>query len=84
MAWTEDRKRDMFAANVTGTFTILEATVKAGIRRLVFASSGELYPELRPRARPITEEHPLEPLSPRPLSGSRVPPGRPRAGAARR
>ena len=62
MAWTEDKKRAVFAANVTGTFTVLEAAVRAKVGRFVFASSGEVYPELKPLARPITEEHPHQPV----------------------
>lgn len=62
MAWTEDKKRAVFAANVTGTFTVLEAAVRAKVGRFVFASSGEVYPEMKPLTRPITEDHPLQPI----------------------
>ena len=63
MSWLDADAARMFAANVTGTFTILEAAKRRGVSRFVFASSGEVYPEVRPRALPIDESHPTEPIS---------------------
>ncbi|TKT79150.1 NAD(P)-dependent oxidoreductase [Aquamicrobium sp. LC103] len=63
MSWrAEDRDR-LFAANVEGTRRILEAAASAGTRRLVFASSGEVYPENVPDYLPVDEEHPFRPNS---------------------
>jgi len=64
MSWAASDRDRMFAANVEGTRRLLEAASEAGIRRFVFASSGEVYPENRPELLPITEDHPLRPNSP--------------------
>ena len=49
--------RYCFETNVAGTFAVLEAAREAQIRRLVFASSREVYGE--PAAVPVPEEAPL-------------------------
>lgn len=64
MSWKPRDRSLMFQANVDGTRVLLEAAEKAGIRRFVFASSGEVYPENAPEHLPITEDHPLRPNSP--------------------
>jgi UDP-glucose 4-epimerase len=64
MSWAASDRDRMFAANVEGTRRLLEAASEAGIRRFVFASSGEVYPETRPEFLPVTEDHPLRPNSP--------------------
>ncbi len=64
MSWAASDRDRMFAANVEGTRRVLEAASEAGIRRFVFASSGEVYPENRPEFLPVTEDHPLRPNSP--------------------
>jgi len=64
MSWRADDREMLFAANVDGTRRILEAAAGSGVRRFVFASSGEVYPENRPERLPITEEHPLAPTTP--------------------
>ena len=43
--------------NVLGTFNVLRAAAEARVRRVVFASSREVYGE--PRTLPATEDHPL-------------------------
>lgn len=48
--------------NVTGTLTLLEAMVAAGIKQFVFSSTCALYGV--PQFVPITEEHPQDPISP--------------------
>ena len=53
----------MFEANVTATQLILEAAKIVGVKRLVFASSGEVYPETKAQTLPVTEDHPLNPTS---------------------
>jgi UDP-glucose 4-epimerase len=46
-----------FATNVTGTFNVLRAASTAAVRRLVFASSREVYGD--PVELPVGESHPL-------------------------
>lgn len=63
MSWrAEDRDR-LFAANVDGTRCILEAAAAADVKRFVFASSGEVYPENVPDYLPVDEDHPFRPNS---------------------
>lgn len=62
MSWAPQDADKMFRANVDGTRHLLEAA--KGVRRFVFASSGEVYPENRPQSLPVTEDHPLRPTSP--------------------
>ena len=48
--------------NVAGGLTLLEAIRATGVRRLVFSSSAAVYGE--PAASPVTEDVPLQPISP--------------------
>ncbi|GAB4189255.1 MAG: UDP-glucose 4-epimerase GalE [Coleofasciculaceae cyanobacterium] len=48
--------------NVSGTLTLLEAMVAAGVKKLVFPSTCAIYG--MPKQVPMTEEHPKEPMSP--------------------
>jgi len=64
MSWAPADRDRMFAVNVEGTRLLLDAAAAAGVRRFVFASSGEVYPENRPEFLPVTEDHPLRPNSP--------------------
>ncbi|MGS1096446.1 NAD-dependent epimerase/dehydratase family protein (plasmid) [Aquamicrobium terrae] len=64
MSWAPGDRERMFAANVDGTRLLLDAASEAGVRRFVFASSGEVYPENNPQFLPVTEEHPLLPTTP--------------------
>ncbi|MDH3664790.1 MAG: NAD(P)-dependent oxidoreductase [Alphaproteobacteria bacterium] len=64
MSWAAADHDEMFRSNVDGTRTLLEAAAAAGVKRFVFASSGEVYPENAPKSQPITEDHPLCPNSP--------------------
>ena len=43
--------------NVLGTFNVLRAAAAVGVRRVVFASSREVYGD--PRQLPVAEDHPL-------------------------
>jgi UDP-glucose 4-epimerase len=63
MSWLAADVDRLYAANVTGTWTLLRAATAARVRRFVFASSGEVYPETKPKAQPIGEDHPTEPTS---------------------
>ncbi|MGI9433965.1 MAG: NAD-dependent epimerase/dehydratase family protein [Geminicoccaceae bacterium] len=64
MSWKAEDRDEMFRSNVDGTRILLEAAAAAGVKRFVFASSGEVYPENTPKSQPITEDHPLCPNSP--------------------
>jgi len=63
MSWVRDDVPNVHAANVTGTFNVLQAAVRFGVRKLVFASSGEVYPETKPVYLPLDESHPTRPTS---------------------
>jgi UDP-glucose-4-epimerase GalE len=49
-------------ANVAGSLALLRVMLARGVRRLVFSSSCAVYGV--PRAVPVPEDHPLEPVSP--------------------
>jgi UDP-glucose 4-epimerase len=68
MSWLPADRDKLFQANVEGTRVLLEEAAAAAPKRLVFASSGEVYPENVPDYQPIDEEHPLKPRSPYGLS----------------
>ncbi|MCC7362924.1 MAG: NAD-dependent epimerase/dehydratase family protein [Dehalococcoidia bacterium] len=51
-----------FESNVVGTFNVLKAAARAGVRRVVFASSREVYGE--PPALPVREDAPLNAKNP--------------------
>lgn len=55
--YCEANPRETFEVNVLGTLSVLEAMRAVGVNRLVFASTGALYP---PLDTPLTEETPLE------------------------
>lgn len=63
MSWHPDDEAALFDVNVQGTYNLLRAAAKAGVGRFVFASSGEVYPELNPAYLPIDEAHPTRPTS---------------------
>jgi UDP-glucose 4-epimerase len=48
-----------FSSNVAGTYHVLQAAVKAGVKRLVFTSSREVYGD--PKRVPVRETSPLRP-----------------------
>ena len=48
--------------NVSGTLTLLEAMVAAGVKKFVFPSTCAIYG--MPKQVPMTEDHPKEPMSP--------------------
>nr|WP_306263910.1 NAD(P)-dependent oxidoreductase [Pararhizobium sp. IMCC3301] len=64
MSWAPQDKAKMFSANVEGTRLLAHAASAAGVRRFVFASSGEVYPENAPLSLPVTEDQPLNANSP--------------------
>ncbi len=50
------------AVHTLGTVTVIEACQKAGVRRLIYLSSAEVYGA--PSSNPVSEEFPIQPLSP--------------------
>jgi UDP-glucose 4-epimerase len=63
MSWDPRDDQRLFDANVQGTFHLLAASRQANVGRFVFASSGEVYPELNFAYLPIDENHPTRPTS---------------------
>ena len=63
MSWQPQDAGKLFAANVDGTFNLLQAAGRNPVAHFVFASSGEVYPELAPAYQPIDEDHPTRPTS---------------------
>jgi len=51
-----------FANNVGGSMSLLQAMMRAGIKRLVFSSTAAVYGN--PECVPITEDQPFQPVSP--------------------
>lgn len=49
--------RSAFDVNIGGTFNVLEACVKAGVKRLVYSSSASVYGDALEE--PMTEDHPF-------------------------
>tara|TARA_B100000519_G_C14246488_1_gene440103 strand:+ start:1427 stop:2416 length:990 start_codon:yes stop_codon:yes gene_type:complete len=68
MSWKKENQRKIFDANVSGTLNVLSVAVASGTKKLVFASSGEVYPDRNPKYLPIDEKHPTDPTSPYGLS----------------
>lgn len=63
MSWHPKDNSAMFHANVTATQWLLDAAAKQQVRRFVFASSGEVYPEVKAKTLPVTEEAACNPIS---------------------
>ncbi len=57
-----EKPQDCFEVNVGGALTLLEAARRAGVRRVVVASSAAVYGDSADL--PLNEESPLRPLSP--------------------
>lgn len=51
-----------YSANVAGTVTLLQAMDQARVKRIIFSSSATVYGD--PQTLPISEDHPLQPVSP--------------------
>lgn len=63
MSWRSEDDDLLRRVNVDGTWNVLAAARANRVRRFVFASSGEVYPDSKARFLPIDEHHPLEPTS---------------------
>jgi UDP-glucose 4-epimerase len=61
-----EEPQECFDVNITGTSLLLDAARRAGVRRVVVASSAAVYGESD--ALPLVEETPLQPKSPYALS----------------
>lgn len=57
-AWFQNDEQEMFRVNVGSTFTLLQAAANLPVKRFVFASSGEVYPERAALYQPVDENHP--------------------------
>ena len=56
-----ENRDEIIDVNVKGTLEILEACARGGVDNLIFASSAAVYGD--PARLPLTEDHPLQPLS---------------------
>ncbi|QEL22162.1 NAD(P)-dependent oxidoreductase [Bosea sp. F3-2] len=63
MSWLATDAEKLFRANVDGTRVLMEEAARVKPSRIVFASSGEVYPENVPDYLPLDEDHPLKPRS---------------------
>lgn len=63
MSWLAADADQLFRANVDGTRVLMEEATRVKPARIVFASSGEVYPENVPDYLPVDEDHPLKPRS---------------------
>jgi UDP-glucose 4-epimerase len=62
-SWLAADSDELFRSNVDGTRILLEAAAYAGSKRVIFASSEQVYPVHTPYYLPIDENHPLQPHS---------------------
>ncbi|KEZ78268.1 NAD-dependent epimerase/dehydratase family protein [Salinisphaera hydrothermalis] len=59
---------ETYRVNAVGTYNVLEAATKLGVRKIVFASSETTYGicfaegEVKPDFLPVTEDHPTDPI----------------------
>ena len=63
MSWLPADSSRVMAANATGSLPLLAAAAAGKVQRFILASTGEVYPEARPKYLPIDEKHPREPVS---------------------
>jgi GDP-4-dehydro-6-deoxy-D-mannose reductase len=59
-----NQPEEVFDINATGTLHVLRAAREAGCRRVLVVSSADVYGIVPPDRLPITEDHPLRPVSP--------------------
>ena len=59
-----DHPADTFRANAEGTLNVLAAARSAGVERVLVIGSADVYGRVTPDELPITENHPLRPVSP--------------------
>lgn len=56
--------QEAFRVNAEGTLNVLQAALEAASRRVLVVSSADVYGIVDPADLPITEQHPLRPVSP--------------------
>jgi len=61
-----DHPMEVSQINVDGTINVLEAARQRGVSKIIYASSSSVYGT--PEYMPVSEEHPLDPISPYGLS----------------
>lgn len=61
--WRQNDDEVLWHTNITATFTLLQVARKQALKRFVFASSGEVYPERAAVYQPLDENHPTRPIS---------------------
>lgn len=61
-SWTA--ASDALVANAVGTLHVLDAARIGGAQRVLVVSSADVYGSVEPGRLPITEDHPLRPVSP--------------------
>lgn len=59
-----DHPTDTFRANAEGTLNVLAAARSADVERVLVIGSADVYGRVTPDELPITESHPLRPVSP--------------------
>lgn len=60
-----DSPRDTYQTNFMGTYHVLEAARQLNkLRGVLFVSSSDIYGVVKPKDLPLTENHPLRPVSP--------------------
>jgi len=63
MSWHPNDNKKLFNSNVHGTFNLFSTIGNHSIKKFIFASSGEVYPETNYNTKPITEENSTLPTS---------------------
>ena len=63
MSWHPEDNKKLFNTNVQGTFNLLSTIGNHSIKKLIFASSGEVYPETNINTKTISEENSTLPTS---------------------
>ncbi|GAA4177876.1 NAD(P)-dependent oxidoreductase [Gryllotalpicola koreensis] len=63
MSWDDEQADAVFEANATGTQRLVRALEGSRVRRLILASTGEVYPENAPQYQPLDEDHPRLPTT---------------------
>jgi UDP-glucose 4-epimerase len=63
MSWFDQDAPKVFSTNVTSTFHLLQAVARQNVQKLLFASTGDVYPESGAAYLPVDEHHPRRPTS---------------------
>ena len=63
MSWHPDDNNKLFKTNVHGTFNLFSTIGNHSIKKFIFASSGEVYPETNIKTKTINEKNSTLPTS---------------------